>query len=430
MNHIEINIDSALAFVDEASQSKYNTKSIEGVETLYNRTGKGSEFLGWLEFPSQITDKELDDIEETAKVLRSKLDVLVVVGIGGSYLGAKAIVSALSDSFGSCSSDKLNIIYAGHNLCEDYLHDLLQYLSEKRFGICIISKSGTTTEPAIAFRLLKELLESQLGKFESAKRIVAITDKDKGALRTLVDKEGYKSFVVADNIGGRFSVLSPVGLFPIAIAGYDIRKFIEGAKYMQEHVKNADKDNLVVKYVNARNLLYSQGKKIELFASFNPRLHFIAEWWKQLYGESEGKQHVGLFPASVDYTTDLHSLGQYIQDGERHIFETIISVLQPKHKILIPKVEDDLDKLNYLSGKRISYVNEMAEKGTMQAHIAGGVPLINILMPEISEYFLGELIYFFEIACAISGGVLGVNPFDQPGVEEYKKNMFALLGKR
>lgn len=429
MNHIEINIDSALSFIDKADQSKYIAKSIESVKTLYNGTGKGNEFLGWLELASEITESEICDIEETVKVLRLKLDVMVVVGIGGSYLGAKAIISALSNSFDYYSHDKLKIVYAGHNLSEDYLHDLIQFLDDKRFGICVISKSGTTTEPAIAFRLLKSLLESKVGKYEAAKRIVAITDKYKGALRILADKEGYKTYVIADNIGGRFSVLSPVGLFPIAMSGLDIRQFIEGAKYMQEHIKNADKENIAIKYVNARNLLYLQGKKIELFASFSPQLCFVAEWWKQLYGESEGKEHKGLFPASVNFTTDLHSMGQYIQDGERHIFETLISVKHSTHELLIPSDEDDLDKLNYIATKRIGFINEMAERGTMQAHIDGGIPLINITMPKLNEYYMGELVYFFEIACALSGYVLGVNPFDQPGVEEYKKNMFALLAK-
>ncbi|MGB5989753.1 MAG: glucose-6-phosphate isomerase [Marinifilaceae bacterium] len=429
MKHIEINIDSALSFIDEANQSKYLAKSVENISTLYKGTGKGNDFLGWLNLPSEIIEDDLQDIEDTAKGLREKLDVMVVIGIGGSYLGAKAMISALSGSFDDFSKDKMKVVYAGHNLSEDYIHELLQFLDDKRFGICVISKSGTTTEPAVSFRLLKSLLESQVGKFEASKRIVAITDRSKGALRILADQEGYKTYVVEDNIGGRFSVLTPVGLFPLAVAGYDIRKFVEGAIYMQEHVKTADENNIAVQYSNVRNLLYDQGKKIELFASFNPKLHFIGEWWKQLYGESEGKGGKGLFPASVDFTTDLHSMGQYIQDGERHLFETLISVNKEKNNVIIPSDDADLDKLNYISGKRIGFVNSMAEKGTMQAHFDGGVPLINISMPEINEYYLGELIYFYEVACGMSAYVLDVNPFDQPGVEEYKKNMFALLGK-
>jgi len=430
MDHIDINLEKALLFLDNSIRTKYNDLSINAIKNLYDATCKGSDFLGWLKLPSEFKDNELEEIEEVAKDFR-ELDVLVVVGIGGSYLGAKSVISALADSFDDNSDEKVKVIYAGHNLSEDYLYDLVQYLGSKRFGICVISKSGTTTEPAISFRLLKDLLEKSVGKLIASKRIVVITDKNKGALRTLANQEGYKTFSIADNIGGRFSVLSPVGLFPIALAGFDVRKLINGAKYMQEHLSHSDyEDNIAAKYASIRKLLYDKGFKVELFATFNPRLHFVSEWWKQLYGESEGKDNKGLFPASVDFTTDLHSMGQYIQDGERHLFETFVSVKNNKHKVFIPSDDADLDNLNYISGSSVGFVNEMAEIGTQEAHIAGGVPCVNIIMPKINEYYLGELIYFYEMACAISASLLDVNPFDQPGVEEYKKNMFTLLGKK
>jgi len=430
MDHIDLNLDKAMLFLDNSIKTRYNNLSINAIKDLYDGTCKGCDFLGWLNLPTEIKDSELQEIEELAKDFR-ELDVVIVVGIGGSYLGAKSVISALSDSFDDYSDEKVKVIYAGHNLSEDYLYDLMQYLDSKRFGICVISKSGTTTEPAISFRLLKDVLEKSVGKSIAAKRIVVITDKDKGALRTLANQEGYKSFSIADNIGGRFSVFSPVGLFPIALAGFDIRTLINGAKYMQEHLSNSDyENNIAAKYASIRNLLYDKGFKIELFATFNPRLHFVSEWWKQLYGESEGKDHKGLFPASVDFTTDLHSMGQYIQDGERHLFETFVSVKNNKHKVIIPSDTKDLDNLNYISGSSVGFVNEMAEQGTQNAHITGGVPCVNIIIPKINEYYLGELIYFYEMACAISASLLDVNPFDQPGVEEYKKNMFTLLGKK
>lgn len=430
MKHINIKVENALSFVDAADRNKYSKRALESINTLYAGTGKGNDFLGWLRLPSETTEAHLKDVQETAEKLRKEIDVLVVVGIGGSYLGAKAVLSALAGSFDDYSQEGVKIVYAGHNLSEDYLYELMEYLDNKRFGICVISKSGTTTEPAVSFRLLKAKLEEKEGKAIASQRIIAITDAERGALKTLASQEGYKTYVIPDNVGGRFSVLTPVGLFPIAVAGFDITKLIEGARYMEQLIKeDKSEENIAVQYANVRNLLYADGKKVELFASFNPRLHFMAEWWKQLYGESEGKENKGIFPASVDFTTDLHSMGQYIQEGERHLFETLISVEKQKHKLVIPSDAADLDKLNYIAGKRIGFVNEMAEKGTQKAHIDGGVPNINIIMPEVNEYYLGELIYFYEIACAMSGYVLDVNPFDQPGVEEYKKNMFSLLGK-
>lgn len=430
MKHINIKVENALSFVDAADRNKYSKRALESINTLYAGTGKGNDFLGWLRLPSETTEAHLKDVQETAEKLRKEIDVLVVVGIGGSYLGAKAVLSALAGSFDDYSQEGVKIVYAGHNLSEDYLYELMEYLDNKRFGICVISKSGTTTEPAVSFRLLKAKLEEKEGKAIASQRIIAITDAERGALKTLASQEGYKTYVIPDNVGGRFSVLTPVGLFPIAVAGFDITKLIEGARYMEQLIKeDKSEENIAVQYANVRNLLYADGKKVELFASFNPRLHFMAEWWKQLYGESEGKENKGIFPASVDFTTDLHSMGQYIQEGERHLFETLISVEKQKHELVIPSDAADLDKLNYIAGKRIGFVNEMAEKGTQKAHIDGGVPNINIIMPEVNEYYLGELIYFYEIACAMSGYVLDVNPFDQPGVEEYKKNMFSLLGK-
>jgi len=430
MKHINIKVDNALSFVNADSRNKYSQKALECIDTLYAGTGKGSDFLGWLRLPSETTEAHLIDIQETADKLREEIEVLVVVGIGGSYLGAKAVLSALAGSFDDYSQEGVKIVYAGHNLSEDYLYELMEYLDDKKFGVCVISKSGTTTEPAVSFRLLKAKLEEKVGKEVAAQRIVAVTDGERGALKTLATQEGYKTYVIPDNVGGRFSVLTPVGLLPIAVAGYNITKLIEGARFMEANIRDDKSEaNIAVQYANIRNLLYADGKKVELFASFNPRLHFMAEWWKQLYGESEGKENKGIFPASVDFTTDLHSMGQYIQEGERHLFETLISVEKQKHELVIPSDDTDLDKLNYIAGKRIGFVNEMAEKGTQKAHIDGGVPNINITMPEISENYLGELIYFYEIACAVSGYILDVNPFDQPGVEEYKKNMFSLLGK-
>ena len=406
----------------------------EAVKSAHNElvqgTGLGNDFLGWIQLPADIRS-QLDDIQACANLLRSKCDIIVCIGIGGSYLGAKAVIEALSNSFAWLEGNKPAIVYAGQNICEDYLYELQNLLRDKKFGIISISKSGTTTEPALAFRLLKTQLEEQCGEEFAKECIVCITDAKRGALRTLATQQGYKTFVIEDNIGGRFSVLTPVGLLPIACAGFDIYQLIEGANKMMEicSLDTPFEQNPAALYAATRNKLYADGKKIELLVNYHPKLHFMSEWWKQLYGESEGKDNKGIFPASVDFTTDLHSMGQYIQEGERHLMETVISVSEPQYTLLFPHDEQNLDGLNFLAGKRIDHVNKMAELGTMIAHIDGGVPNMKIELPKINEYYLGQLIYFFEIACGISGYLLQVNPFNQPGVEAYKKNMFALLDK-
>jgi glucose-6-phosphate isomerase len=428
---ITVNIDKVFRFVPKEQIFSQAHTAQEANFLLENGSGKGNDFLGWLNFPSSIDNQVLDDIQKTADFLRSKCEVVVVIGIGGSYLGAKAVIESLSGAFDSLMNKKPLIVYAGHNISEDYLSELSDFLAEKQFGIINISKSGTTTEPALAFRILKKQLEETVGKGEAKKRIVAVTDARYGALRTLADKEGYKTFVIPDDIGGRFSVLTPVGLLPVAVAGIDIGQLIAGAVFMEKAtgVDIAFENNPAAIYALTRNLLYQQNRRIEILANFNPKLHYVSEWWKQLYGESEGKENKGIFPASVDFTTDLHSMGQWIQEGKRIIFETVISVAKPKYHIEVPRDEEDLDGLNYLIGKRVDYVNKMAELGTQIAHVAGNVPNIKIEIPELNEYYLGALLYFFERACGISGYILGVNPFDQPGVEAYKKNMFALLKK-
>lgn len=433
MKTISLNIDKALGAVTKEQVYAQETKATECIKKLHKGTGAGNDFLGWLHLPSSITNEELTDIENTAKVLREKCEIVVVIGIGGSYLGAKAVIDALNNSFDWLEKERKNpvIVYAGHNIGEDYLYELCEVLKGKQFGIINISKSGTTTEPALAFRILKKQLEESVGKAEAKHRIVAITDAKKGALRTLADQEGYKTFVIPDNVGGRFSVLTPVGLLPIVVAGINIRELVAGAVDMEKATgeNSAFKDNMAAIYAAIRNELYKSGKKIEILANFHPKLHYIGEWWKQLYGESEGKEHKGIFPASVDLTTDLHSMGQWIQEGERSIFETVISVENPGHKVIVPTDDANLDGLNFLAGKRVDEVNKMAELGTQLAHVDGGVPNIKITLPEVSAYYIGQLFYFFEKACGISGYMLEVNPFDQPGVEAYKKNMFALLNK-
>ncbi len=433
METIKLSIDKALGCVTRDEVYAYAAKAEESTALLESGKGKGNDFLGWLHLPSSISEAHLSDIEATAESLRSQCEAVVVIGIGGSYLGAKAVIDALSNTFVWMSADKKNpiVLYAGQNIGEDYLYELQEILKNKSFGIINISKSGTTTEPAIAFRLLKKQLENQVGKEVAKKRIVAITDASKGALRKLATMEGYKTFVIPDNVGGRFSVLTPVGLLPIAVAGFDIRKLVAGAVEMEKLCGDQGPfaQNPAAIYAATRNALYKAGKKTEILANFNPKLHFFAEWWKQLYGESEGKDHLGIFPAAVDFTTDLHSMGQWIQEGERTIFETVLSVMNMEHEVVIPSDEENLDGLNFLAGKRVDQVNKMAELGTQIAHVDGGVPNIKIEIPAITEYCLGQLIYFFEKACGISGYLLGVNPFDQPGVEAYKKNMFALLDK-
>ncbi|MDR2806051.1 MAG: glucose-6-phosphate isomerase [Dysgonamonadaceae bacterium] len=431
MKTISLNIEKTFGTI--AKEQVYAQASLAAAcnKALENGSGQGNDFLGWLHLPSSITRAELADIQATADKLRSQCEVIVVIGIGGSYLGAKAVIDALSGSFDALDNKKPVVVYAGQNIGEDYLYELSAYLKGKSFGIIHISKSGTTTEPALAFRILKKQLEDAVGKQEAQSRVVAITDKARGALRTLAVQEGYKTYVIPDNVGGRFSVLTPVGLLPIAAAGIDIEPLIAGAASMEPATASnvPFADNPAEIYAAVRNELYKSGKKIEILANFHPKLHYVSEWWKQLYGESEGKEHKGIFTAAVDFTTDLHSMGQWIQEGERSIFETVISIAHPQYQVEVPSDEQDLDGLNFLAGQRVDHVNKMAELGTQQAHIAGGVPNIRIELPELNAYYLGQLLYFFERACGVSGYLLGVNPFDQPGVEAYKKNMFQLLNK-
>lgn len=433
MDTIKLVINHVYDFVSEKEILQQADNATAANKALHDGTRAGNDFLGWVNLPSSVTEDFIRDIEDTATALRTRCDVVVVVGIGGSYLGAKAVIDALSNSFDWLQHERKDpvILYAGNNIGEDYLHELTEYLKKRQFGIINISKSGTTTEPAIAFRLLKDLLVGKVGKEEACRRIVAITDASKGALRTLAGTEGYKTFVIPDDVGGRYSVLTPVGLLPIAVAGINIRELLRGAKDMEEATgaNTSYEVNLPSIYAAIRNELYRKGKKIEILANYNPKLHYFAEWWKQLYGESEGKEGKGIFPAAVDFTTDLHSMGQWIQEGERTIFETVLSVKEPKENVKIPHDEANLDGLNFLKGKRVDEVNKMAELGTLIAHVDGGVPNILIEIPKLSEYYIGQLIYFFEKACGISGYMLDVNPFNQPGVEAYKRNMFALLEK-
>ena len=434
MKNISLDITKAAQFLSEGAVKAYEPKVKAAQEALENGTCPGNDFLGWLHLPSSITPQFLDEVQAVANTLRQKCEVIVVAGIGGSYLGARAIIEALGNSFAWLVGDKTNptIVFAGNNIGEDYLFELSAYLKDKRFGVINISKSGTTTETALAFRLLKKQCEEQRGKAEAKDVIVAITDAKRGAARAAADKEGYKTFVIPDNVGGRFSVLTPVGLLPIACAGFDIKALVNGAADMEKATAPSVPfaENIAAQYAAVRNALYTEkGKKIEIMVNYQPKLHFIAEWWKQLYGESEGKEHKGIFPASCDFTTDLHSMGHWIQECDRSIFETVISVEQPAKKLLFPNDDENLDGLNFLAGKRVDEVNKMAELGTLLAHVDGGVPNIRISVPELNEYYIGQLIYFFEIGCGISGNVLGVNPFNQPGVEAYKKNMFALLDK-
>ena len=433
MKSIRLDITKAACFLPEGAVKAFEPKVKEAQQALEDGTCPGNDFLGWLHLPSSITPAFLDEVQAVADTLRAKCEVVVVAGIGGSYLGARAVIEALSNTFGWLVQDKKNpvILFAGNNIGEDYLFELTEYLKGKKFGVINISKSGTTTETALTFRLLKKQCEAQMGKEEAKNVIVAVTDAKRGAARTCADKEGYKSFVIPDNVGGRFSVLTPVGLLPIACAGFDVKQLVLGAQDME---RTCGKDvpfaeNLAAQYAAVRNGLYQNGKKIEIMVNYQPKLHFIAEWWKQLYGESEGKDNLGIFPASCDFTTDLHSMGQWIQEGERTIFETVISVEQVNNRVDFPFDEENLDGLNFLAGKRVDEVNKMAELGTRLAHVDGGVPNIRISVPCLNEYYIGQLIYFFEIGCGISGNVLGVNPFNQPGVEAYKKNMFALLNK-
>ncbi|MEE1215240.1 MAG: glucose-6-phosphate isomerase [Bacteroidaceae bacterium] len=428
-----IKLDISKALENAAQAVELKEQVADAQETLENGTCPGNDFLGWLHLPSSITAEFLNEIKACAEVLRSNCDTVVVAGIGGSYLGARAVIEALGNSFAwlTNNGENPNILFAGNNIGEDYLYELTQYLKGRNFGVINISKSGTTTETALAFRLLKKQCEEQRGKEMARKVIVAVTDAKKGAARTTADKEGYTSFIIPDNVGGRFSVLTPVGLLPIAVAGFDIDKLVEGAADMEAATAPGVpfEENPSAVYAAVRNILYAQGKKIEILVNFQPKLHFMNEWWKQLYGESEGKDLKGIFPAAVDFSTDLHSMGQWIQEGERTIFETVISVETPEHTLLFPHDEENLDGLNFLAGKRVDEVNKMAELGTQLAHVDGGVPNMRVVVDRLDEYNLGQLIYFFEKACGISGLLLQVNPFNQPGVEAYKKNMFALLGK-
>ena len=429
---MKLNTSKAAQFVAAEKVNNYAPAIAAAQKALEEGTCPGNDFLGWLHLPSEITPEFIAEINACAQVLRENCEAVVVAGIGGSYLGARAVLEALSDSFAWLKpSDNPRILFAGNNIGEDYLSELIDYLKGKKFGVINISKSGTTTETAITFRLLKKLCEDERGKDMARKVIVAITDAKKGAARTTADKEGYQTFVIPDNVGGRFSVLTPVGLLPIAVAGFDIAQLVKGAQDMEKEaaIDVPFEQNPCAQYAAIRNALYAEGKKIEILVNFQPKLHYMNEWWKQLYGESEGKDKKGIFPAAVDFSTDLHSMGQWIQDGERTIFETVISVDAPNNTLAVPSDEENLDGLNFLAGKRIDEVNHRAELGTQLAHVDGGVPNIRISIDKLDEYNLGQLIYFFEKACGISGLVLGVNPFNQPGVEAYKKNMFALLNK-
>ena len=431
-NIMKLELTHTNSFVNKEMIQSYESQVASTYNTIYNRTGAGNDFLGWVNLPSEIGESLIADIEKTAAELRKKSEIFVVIGIGGSYLGARAVIEALQNHFAPLTDAKPLVVYAGHNMSEDYLHELMAILDKKDYSLAVISKSGTTTEPAIAFRILKQHIINKYGETEAASRIIAITDKAKGALKQLANVKGYKTYIVPDDVGGRFSVLTPVGLLPIAMAGIDIRQLINGAIEIEKLCKSNPtlNGNFVSEYAVVRHILYGMGKTNEIMVNYEPRLVYFSEWWKQLYGESHGKNGKGIFPASVTFSTDLHSMGQYIQDGIRNLFETVISVENSDHELRIPMEGEDLDQLNYIAGKRISEVNHKAELGTMLAHEDGGVPNIRIVIPEISAYVLGQLIYFFEMGCALSGYMLEVNPFDQPGVEAYKKNMFALLGKK
>ena len=427
---MKLSIQNAASFVPAGCLAAAAEQTAAANQLLESGQGAGSDFLGWVHLPSSITEAFLDEVQATADILREKAEIIVVAGIGGSYLGPRAVNEALDHAFG-LNGNNPRIVYAGNNIGEDYLADLMELLDGKTFGIINISKSGTTTETALAFRLLKTMLEKQVGKAAAKDLIVAVTDKEKGAARKLATKEGYKTFVIPDNVGGRFSVLTPVGLLAIACAGHDIKALVRGAQDMEKAtgVEVPYEQNPAAQYAAIRNVLYQYGKKIEILVNFNPKLHYFMEWWKQLFGESEGKDHKGIYPASVDFTTDLHSMGQWIQEGERTIFETVVSIEKSNKIVIVPTDEENLDGLNFLAGKRVDEVNKMAELGTQLAHVDGGVPNIHLSFEKIDEYNLGQFIYFFERACGISGYMLGVNPFNQPGVEAYKKNMFALLHK-
>ena len=422
------------AKIDEKEIMKYKSKVENIHKDLHRRANDEDDFVGWLELPTNYDKEEFKRIQKAAEKIRKESDILVVIGIGGSYLGARAVIESLSNTFENMTLNEKRkyplVLFAGNNLSPTYLNDLIEIIGDKDFSVNVISKSGTTTEPAIAFRIFREILENKYGIDEARSRIYVTTDKERGALKTLSEMEGYERFVVPDNVGGRFSVLSAVGLLPIAAAGVDIKKLMNGARIAQEKYADSNlKYNECYQYAVARNILYKNDKNIEILVNYEPKMHYFIEWWKQLYGESEGKDRKGLFPAGVDYTTDLHSMGQYVQDGRRNLFETVINIKKPISNLKIKMDDDNLDGLNYLAGKDLDYVNKKAMEGTIEAHVSGGVPNIMITLDELNEENIGQLIYFFELACGISGNILGVNPFNQPGVEEYKKNMFRLLEK-
>lgn len=414
-----------------ASVEQVKKQSIEALQTLRNGNGLGNDFLGWVNLPAEITEEEISRIEAVAQRVRKNSQIFVVAGIGGSYLGARMVIESLKHNFDTLlPNENPTIVYAGNTMNEDYLADLMEVLDKKDYSLAVISKSGTTTETAVTFRILRQHLVKKYGKEEASQRIISITDKAKGVLKNISNKEGYDTFVIPDNVGGRYSVLTPVGLIPIAVAGFDIRKLVNGAKMQREESLNDDTDNnLVLQYVVARNLLYNMGKSVEIMVNYQPNLVFFSEWWKQLYGESEGKDAKGLFPASVSNTTDLHSMGQYIQEGVRLMFETVLHVENSNKHLAIPTLEGNDDKLDYLMGFSLTQINEKAEEGTRMAHLEGNVSQIKLSIDRVNEENIGRLIYFFELGCGVSGYVLGVNPFNQPGVENYKKKMFQLLGK-
>ncbi len=428
MNTVKLDISKTGIAISTGMQEK----ALAANALLHSGKGAGNDFLGWVNLPSSISDADLAAVEAQAAKLRAKADLIICIGIGGSYLGAKAVLEAMGNPFEFLRKEHgPAVVFAGQNISEDYTYELLEAAKEHSIAAIVISKSGTTTEPAIAFRLIKAEIEKRYGKKEASERIVAITDKARGALKTLATQEGYPTFVIPDDVGGRFSVLTPVGLLPLAAAGVDVRALVRGAQDMEKQTAEgvAFEKNPAAIYAAIRNEIYGRGKKIEILASYEPKLQYIAEWWKQLYGESEGKEGKGIFPASVTLTADLHSMGQYIQDGERTLFETVISVAKPAATVKVEADPADLDGLNFMTGKRLSEINRMAELGVVIAHVDGGVPNIRIEIPAIDAYTIGALLYFFEKGCGISGYILGVNPFDQPGVEAYKKNMFALLDK-
>jgi glucose-6-phosphate isomerase len=434
MLQIKLDLEQVFGFVPKDHILAFEKSVASAYRHIYHKTGPGNDFLGWVDLPSSLTSDFLTQINEHAAELQARSEVFVVVGIGGSYLGSRAVIEALQHHFAPMgfTGNKPLVVYAGQNISEDYHADLLDLLDRKDYSMAVISKSGTTTEPAIAFRILKAHIEKKYGSAGARKRIVAITDKSRGALKQLADSEGYTSYVVPDDVGGRYSVLTPVGLLPIAVAGADITQLVHGARMVENYSRAASNihGNPIAMYAAARQALYKAGKTVEVVINYEPRLFYFSEWFKQLFGESEGKENKGIFPTGLGFTTDLHSLGQYIQDGLRMMFETIITVDNAHRSLAVPGASSDLDQLNYIAGKRLQEVNRMAELGTILAHVDGGVPNIRIRIPEINAYNMGQLIYFFEMACALSGYMLGVNPFDQPGVEAYKKNMFALLGKK